>query len=497
VAGTYATGSGSATGTNTGDQTSITGNAGTATLLSAGADRTKLDAITGTNTGNETSATIKTALGITTLSGSNTGDQVVPVASSTTPAALGTATVGVGTTFARADHAHAAPTSVSGNAGSATNLAGGAGGQIPYQTASGATALLANGTASQVLQSNGTTLAPSWVTPSAGGGSSVYYEVNLGTPATSVASPTATDVTGTLVTAATAGTYRATLTAQFAATPGLVAAQCSTDLNALIAQINALTGFVGHAAAYGTGEVLLPGRYYIAGATTHTGNLTFDAQGDSTALWIMKCGAAHAIAAAATVSLVNGAKASNIFWLIVGAPTIGASCTLKGTYIGMSAIAPGDVFDLEGRVLTTTGGVTTSNTTYKVPVGDPPILNLGILKSFVFFTPAGAISNTVVTGGVGDIATGGGAVTGFGTINGTVYLPTDVNTKVSFGLYANDVLIPNSTMYTESRLYGGYLAVSTAGQAVVTAGQKISAKVQVNVGSVIVANRTLYATKVA
>jgi hypothetical protein len=42
------------------------------------ADKTKLDAITGTNTGNETSATIKTALGITTLSGSNTGDQVIP-----------------------------------------------------------------------------------------------------------------------------------------------------------------------------------------------------------------------------------------------------------------------------------------------------------------------------------------------------------------------------------------------------------------------------------
>ncbi len=44
-------------GTNTGDQTTITGNAGTATALSAGADRTKLDAITGTNTGDQTSVT--------------------------------------------------------------------------------------------------------------------------------------------------------------------------------------------------------------------------------------------------------------------------------------------------------------------------------------------------------------------------------------------------------------------------------------------------------
>lgn len=44
-AGTYATGTGTANGTNTGDQTTITGNAGSATTLSAGADRTKLDGI--------------------------------------------------------------------------------------------------------------------------------------------------------------------------------------------------------------------------------------------------------------------------------------------------------------------------------------------------------------------------------------------------------------------------------------------------------------------
>jgi hypothetical protein len=46
-------------------------------------------------------------------------------------------------------------------AGSATNLAGGAASQIPYQTGAGATAFLANGTAGQVLLSNGAS-APSW-----------------------------------------------------------------------------------------------------------------------------------------------------------------------------------------------------------------------------------------------------------------------------------------------------------------------------------------------
>ena len=44
----------------------------------------------------------------------------------------------------------------------ATALAAGLGGQIPYQSSAGVTAMLANGSAGQVLQSNGGTNAPSW-----------------------------------------------------------------------------------------------------------------------------------------------------------------------------------------------------------------------------------------------------------------------------------------------------------------------------------------------
>ena len=53
-------------------------------------------------------------------------------------------------------------TNFNGNATSATNLAGGAGGQIPYQSAVSTTALLANGVDGQVLTSQGGTSAPIW-----------------------------------------------------------------------------------------------------------------------------------------------------------------------------------------------------------------------------------------------------------------------------------------------------------------------------------------------
>jgi hypothetical protein len=55
----------------------------------------------------------------------------------------------------------------SGTIATATNLAGGSNGTIPYQSASGTTQMLAVGTSGQVLQTNGAG-APSWVTPSSG-----------------------------------------------------------------------------------------------------------------------------------------------------------------------------------------------------------------------------------------------------------------------------------------------------------------------------------------
>ena len=62
---------------------------------------------------------------------------------------------------------------LTGNASTATNLTGGLGGQIPYQSAVNTTALLANGTAGQFLTSAGTTLAPTWTT----GGSSTTINI--------------------------------------------------------------------------------------------------------------------------------------------------------------------------------------------------------------------------------------------------------------------------------------------------------------------------------
>lgn len=53
--------------------------------------------------------------------------------------------------------------SCTGNSATATSLSGGSGGSIPYQSGANTTAMLANGSSGQLLQSNGGTAAPSWV----------------------------------------------------------------------------------------------------------------------------------------------------------------------------------------------------------------------------------------------------------------------------------------------------------------------------------------------
>src|ERR1035437_3489215 len=83
-----------------------------------------------------------------------------------------------------------------GNATSAvtaTNLAGGSGGTVPYQSSAGTTALLANGTVGQVFTAGGTTVAPAWsstIAPTAINGVTTDTTTNKPVTAASLAGAT-------------------------------------------------------------------------------------------------------------------------------------------------------------------------------------------------------------------------------------------------------------------------------------------------------------------
>ena len=125
-----------------------------------------------TSTGNATAVAAQTGSGSTfvmqdtpTLTtpviGAATGTSLSVSGQLTSTVSTGTAPLVVASTTQVAN-LNAATAGSSTTATTATNLTGGVGGSLPYQSAASTTAMLANGTAGQVLTSQGTTLAPIW-----------------------------------------------------------------------------------------------------------------------------------------------------------------------------------------------------------------------------------------------------------------------------------------------------------------------------------------------
>ena len=99
------------------------------------------------SSGNTTSVTSQTGTGTTFVM--NTSPTLITPNLGTPSALVGTNISGTGSSF---------------TAGKATNIVGGGNGQIPYQSGASTTAMLAAGAAGKLLQANGAA-APSWVDP--------------------------------------------------------------------------------------------------------------------------------------------------------------------------------------------------------------------------------------------------------------------------------------------------------------------------------------------
>jgi hypothetical protein len=108
---------------------------------------------------------------------------------------------------------------------------------------------------------------------------------------------------------------------------------------------------------------------------------------------------------------------------------------------------------MTGRLLSTNGAIgTDTNVPIQVPAGTSPVgIPLGVLSTFALFTAVGAVANTGTSRIIGDIGTDNGVISGYGLptiVIGNIYTPGSPSTgtpvSVTFGIYANGVLVTNS-----------------------------------------------------
>src|ERR1017187_2097287 len=113
----------------------------------------------------------------------------------------------------------------------------------------------------------------------------------------------------------------------------LATTACVTDLNATIAQINALPATLVGPLALGSGYTVTPGVWSIPGNATLTLDLFIDGQNNPNSQFIIKVAGTFSTNTLSRVKLINGALACNVFWQINGAVSMAALSTMRGTVI--------------------------------------------------------------------------------------------------------------------------------------------------------------------
>ncbi|HEY9766268.1 MAG TPA: ice-binding family protein, partial [Chroococcales cyanobacterium] len=111
-----------------------------------------------------------------------------------------------------------------------------------------------------------------------------------------------------------------------------------------------------------SGKTLFPGVYKAETSALDlaaNGTLTLDADScGSNAVWIFQAQTDVVANALSRVILSNGAKASNVFWVVGNSATINASSIFQGTIMAQNSIAMGSGANLQGRALAMVGSVT-------------------------------------------------------------------------------------------------------------------------------------------
>ena len=302
------------------------------------------------------------------------------------------------------------------------------------------------------------------------------------------------------------GTYSVLFNSQFKKqiTNAFSTEQAVLDLNMIYETVfNYALPNILHLDTFGNNEVLFSGIQTVSGPAFANGTLTLDGQNNPNSKFIFKIGAGCSIEAGFSIVLINGAKASDVFWISENNIEIGAGASIKGTFISRgSSINMNAGAALEGRLYSTSGVINLNTSSIIIPT-TVSLIDLGVLSNFAIFTGNGAIVNTGTSSINGNVATNYGSISGlYNSSNSILYLPSNIipilvsDALASFGIYQNGVLIANSVRVKKSN--GNQIQLSLQTIATVLEGETIDVRWKCdNDGNVIkMGKRTLTLVKV-
>ncbi|MFA5670350.1 MAG: ice-binding family protein [Balneolaceae bacterium] len=116
------------------------------------------------------------------------------------------------------------------------------------------------------------------------------------------------------------------------------------------------------------GLTLTPGLYKSSGSLEiSSGDLTFDAKGNSNATFIIQIASTFSTSSGRKVILAGGAKATNIFWQVGTSASLGTTSVMKGTIMADQSISLNTGATIEGRLLARIAAVTLEGNTIVSP----------------------------------------------------------------------------------------------------------------------------------
>jgi hypothetical protein len=116
------------------------------------------------------------------------------------------------------------------------------------------------------------------------------------------------------------------------------------------------------------GQTLTPGLYKSTSSLEiSSGDLTLDAQGDATAVFIFQMASTLTTTSGRQVILSGGAKSTNVFWQVGSSATLGSTSAFQGTVMADQAVTMSTGATLNGRVLARVAAITLDSNTIVKP----------------------------------------------------------------------------------------------------------------------------------